>query len=58
MTAPDKIFGLITILLLLVWVGPPALRMNIARGTTLRHMVLWLAIIVALMWLYRFVPRY
>ena len=58
MTSPDKILGLITILLLLVWIGPNALRMNIARGTTLRHIVIWLGIIVALMWLYRFVPHY
>ena len=58
MTSPDQILGLVTILLLLVWIGPSALRMNLARGTTLRHVVIWLAIVVALMWAYRFLPRY
>ena len=52
-----KLLELLTLLLLLVWLGPTALRMNLARGTTLRHLVLWLAIIVGLMFLYRFLPN-
>ena len=58
MDMQSKILALITLILLLLWVGPGAIRMNMARGTTLRHIAIWLTIIIALMWIYKFVPRY
>jgi len=54
MQAP-QILGLITLLLFIVWMAPNVLRMNAARGSTLRNIALWLAIFVGLMLTYNFI---
>lgn len=53
----DKILGIITIVLLLVMIGPTALRFNMARGTTTRNILIWLLIFIALVWVARFFGR-
>lgn len=49
-----QIVGIISIVVLLVVMAPAALRMNSARGTTLRNMAIWLALFVGIVALYRF----
>jgi len=47
--------SLVALLMVAVLVVPPALRRN--RGVVLRNAALWLALIVALVWIYdRFGP--
>jgi hypothetical protein len=49
----NTILAVISIALMLFLVGPTALRFNMARGTTLRNIALWLLIFVGLVWAYR-----
>lgn len=49
-----QIVGIISIILLLVLMGPSAIRRNMARGVLGRNIAIWLAIFVAIVALYKF----
>lgn len=49
----QQILGIITAVLVLALVAPGVLRMNAARGTTMRNIALWLLIFVGLVWGYQ-----
>lgn len=51
----QQILSIITVALLLILVAPKVIRLNMARGTTLRNIALWLLAFVALMWAYQFI---
>lgn len=48
-----QIIGLITLLGFIVLMAPNVLRMNAARGTTLRNIAIWLFVFVGLMAAYQ-----
>lgn len=50
----QQILGLVSIVLVAVLVAPSIFRLNNARGTTLRNIVIWLLVFVALVWVYQF----
>ena len=50
----QQILGVITAILVLILVAPNIFRLNMARGTTVRNIALWLFIFVALVWAYNF----
>jgi hypothetical protein len=48
--------GIVALLALAAWIGPGVLRDYQGRGgTALRHVAIWLAIVVAAVLLYRFI---
>jgi hypothetical protein len=50
----QQILGVITAILVLILVAPNIFRLNIALGSTVRNIALWLFIFVALVWAYNF----
>lgn len=54
MDTTQQILAVISIILVFILVGPSVFRLNMARGTTLRNIVIWLLIFVALVWVYQF----
>jgi len=54
MGTSQQILAIITALLLFVLVAPGVFRINMARGTTLRNVAIWLLIFVGLVWAYQF----
>ena len=49
----EKIIGIVTLLAFIVLMAPSVLKMNVARGTTMRNIAIWLAIFVGLVMLGR-----